>query len=116
MRFKIPHHCLDAARLLALSLAAGLGAGCASTGGTVRELQVQTGINRQLLAIQRQRTNDLLAQRANLQAQIDRSRQRLMGLESSSSADPAVIANVRKEIADREREVAALNRIISEAE
>lgn len=91
-------------------------AGCASAGGTVRELQVQTAANRHLLAIERQRTSDLLGRRASLQAQLDRKRGALAGLQSSSTADPAAVASLQKEIAALEGEVAALTRTVSDLE
>lgn len=90
--------------------------GCATASGTVSELRVQTAANRQLLAIERQRTSDLLSRRASLQAQLNRKRNTLAGLQCSPSADAAAISSVQREVQELEREVAALTRTVSDLE
>jgi len=88
--------------------------GCATAGGTVQELQVQTATNRHLLALERQRTGDLLSKRASLQAQLNRKRQALAGMRSSTSSNAAAVSSVQSEVQALEREVAALSRTISD--
>lgn len=95
---------------------AGALSGCATAGGTVRDLQVQTAANRQLLAIERQRTGDLLSRQATLQAQLDRKRKALASLQSSPSADPEAVSSVQSEVQKLEREVAALTRTVGDLE
>ncbi|MEI6340271.1 MAG: hypothetical protein WCQ57_17095, partial [Verrucomicrobiota bacterium] len=80
----------------------------------VQELQVQTAANRQLLALERQRTSDLLSRRASLQAQLNKKRQTLAGMQSSPSADAAAVSSVQREVQQLEREVAALTRTVSD--
>ena len=91
-------------------------AGCATASGTVQELQVQTAANRQLLALERQRTSDLLSRRASLQAQLNKKKQILSGMRSSPSADAAAVSSVQREVQQLEREVAALTRTVSDLE
>lgn len=98
-----------------LASAAAL-SGCATAGSTIRGLQAQTAVNRELLAIERQRTGDLLARRASLQSQIARKRQILSGLESSSSPDGAEVSSIKHEIAQLETEVSALTKTVNEME
>ncbi len=88
--------------------------GCATASGTVQELQVQTAANRQLLALERQRTSDLLSRRASLQTQLSTKKQQLTGMLSSPSADSAAVASVQSEVQALEREVAALTRTIGD--
>ena len=90
--------------------------GCATASGTVSELRVQTAANRQLLAIERQRTSDLLSRRASLQAQLARKRNVLAGLQSSPSADTSAISSVQREVEQLEREVATLSRTVGDLE
>ena len=89
---------------------------CATASGTVQELQVQTAANRQLLALERQRTNDLLSRRASLQTQLNKKKQVLSGMLSSPSADAAAVSSVQREVQQLEREVAALTRTVSDLE
>jgi hypothetical protein len=91
-------------------------AGCATASGTVQELQVQTATNRQLLALERQQTSDLLSRRASLQAQLNKKRQTLAGMQSSQSADAIAVSSVQREVQQLEREVAALTRTVSDLE
>ena len=91
-------------------------AGCATASGTVQELQVQTAANRQLLALERQRTNDLLSRRASLQTQLNKKKQVLSVMLSSPSADAAAVSSVQREVQQLEREVAALTRTVSDLE
>jgi len=107
---------LKHACLLLVPACAVLASGCATASGTVQELQVQTAANRQLLALERQRTSDLLSRRASLQAQLNRKRQVLAGLQSSPSADAAMVSSVKREVQQLEREVAALTRTVSDLE
>jgi len=102
--------------LLLVAASAALLSGCATASGTVQELQVQTAANRQLLALERQRTSDLLSRRASLQAQLNKKRQTLAGMQSSPSADAAAVSAVRGEVQQLEREVAALTRTVSDLE
>lgn len=88
--------------------------GCATASGTIQELQVQTAANRHLLALERQRTGDLLSKRANLQAQLNRKRQALAGMRSSTSSNAAAVSSVQSEVQALEREVAALSRTIGD--
>ena len=97
-------------------VSAGGLAGCATASGTVQELQVQTAANRQLLALERQRTSDLLSRRASLQAQLNKKKQILSGMLSSPSADAAAVSSVQREVQQLEREVAALTRTVSDLE
>ena len=90
--------------------------GCATASGTVQELQVQTAANRQLLALERQRTSDLLSRRASLQAQLNKKRRVLAGMQSSPSADAAAVSSVQREVQQLEREVSALTRTVSDLE
>ena len=102
--------------LLLVAASAALVSGCATASGTVQELQVQTAANRQLLALERQRTSDLLSRQASLQAQLNRKRQVLAGMQSSPSADAAAVSAVQREVQQLEREVAALTRTVSDLE
>jgi chromosome segregation ATPase len=100
--------------LLLTAVAIGGLLGCATASGTVQELQVQTTANRQLLALERQRTSDLLSRRAGLQAQLNRKKQVLAGMRSSPSANATSVSSVQREVQALEREVAALSRTIGD--